>query len=147
MKPGDVLEVIADCPTFEKDVRDWCSRAKKDPLVGQGRGDGKESTDPVLIVQYFQLPGKDVTTLSTANSSCGKTSKDPRCVHKTASRATGRNPCFLLRICSGRERERVAGGSASPHPYHERGVCLVPAEHVERGGHGGGTSGKGGDAV
>ena len=24
MKPGDVLEVIADCPTFEKDVRDWC---------------------------------------------------------------------------------------------------------------------------
>jgi tRNA 2-thiouridine synthesizing protein A len=29
MKPGDVLEVTADCPTFEKDVRDWCSRAKK----------------------------------------------------------------------------------------------------------------------
>jgi len=29
MKPGDVLEVIADCDTFEKDVRDWCSRFKK----------------------------------------------------------------------------------------------------------------------
>jgi TusA-related sulfurtransferase len=29
MKQGDVLEVIADCPTFEKDVRDWCSRARK----------------------------------------------------------------------------------------------------------------------
>lgn len=29
MKPGDVLEVIADCPTFEKDVRDWCTRSRK----------------------------------------------------------------------------------------------------------------------
>jgi tRNA 2-thiouridine synthesizing protein A len=29
MKPGDVLEAIADCPTFEKDVRDWCTRSKK----------------------------------------------------------------------------------------------------------------------
>lgn len=29
MKPGDALEVVADCPTFEQDVRDWCSRAKK----------------------------------------------------------------------------------------------------------------------
>lgn len=29
MKPGDVLEVIADCPTFEKDLRDWCTRSKK----------------------------------------------------------------------------------------------------------------------
>ncbi|MCS7215597.1 MAG: sulfurtransferase TusA family protein [Thermodesulfovibrio sp.] len=29
MKPGDILEVIADCPTFEKDVREWCARSKK----------------------------------------------------------------------------------------------------------------------
>ena len=29
MKPGDVLEVVADCPTFEKDVRDWVGRTKK----------------------------------------------------------------------------------------------------------------------
>ena len=29
MEPGDVLEVIGDCPTFEKDVRVWCSRLKK----------------------------------------------------------------------------------------------------------------------
>jgi tRNA 2-thiouridine synthesizing protein A len=28
MKAGDVLEVTADCSTFEKDVRDWCSRSK-----------------------------------------------------------------------------------------------------------------------
>ena len=29
MKPGDVLEAVADCPTFEKDVREWCARCKK----------------------------------------------------------------------------------------------------------------------
>ena len=29
LKPGDVLEVTADCATFEKDVRDWCTRSKK----------------------------------------------------------------------------------------------------------------------
>ena len=26
---GDVLEVVADCPTFETDIRDWCTRSKK----------------------------------------------------------------------------------------------------------------------
>jgi tRNA 2-thiouridine synthesizing protein A len=26
---GDTLVVIADCPTFEKDVRDWCQKMKK----------------------------------------------------------------------------------------------------------------------
>jgi tRNA 2-thiouridine synthesizing protein A len=29
LKPGDVLEVSADCPTFEQDVRMWCKRMKK----------------------------------------------------------------------------------------------------------------------
>lgn len=29
MKTGDAVEVVADCPTFEKDVRDWCMRNKK----------------------------------------------------------------------------------------------------------------------
>jgi tRNA 2-thiouridine synthesizing protein A len=29
LKQGDVLEVLADCPTFDKDVRDWCNRSKK----------------------------------------------------------------------------------------------------------------------
>jgi len=29
MKPGDVLEITADCATFEKDVRAWCDRMKK----------------------------------------------------------------------------------------------------------------------
>ena len=26
MKTGDILEVLGDCPTFEKDVRIWCER-------------------------------------------------------------------------------------------------------------------------
>lgn len=29
MKPGEILEVTGDCPTFEKDVRAWCSRLRK----------------------------------------------------------------------------------------------------------------------
>jgi tRNA 2-thiouridine synthesizing protein A len=29
MGPGDVLEVLGDCPTFEKDVRTWCDRLGK----------------------------------------------------------------------------------------------------------------------
>ncbi|MEW5909145.1 MAG: sulfurtransferase TusA family protein [Thermodesulfobacteriota bacterium] len=29
MKPGDILEILGDCPTFEKDVRVWCQRLKK----------------------------------------------------------------------------------------------------------------------
>jgi tRNA 2-thiouridine synthesizing protein A len=29
LKQGDVLEIIADCPTFEKDVRIWCERVNK----------------------------------------------------------------------------------------------------------------------
>jgi tRNA 2-thiouridine synthesizing protein A len=42
MKPGDVLEVIADCPTFEKDVRDWCARAKKTLLWVRDEGTAKK---------------------------------------------------------------------------------------------------------
>ncbi|MBM3744454.1 MAG: sulfurtransferase TusA family protein [Acidobacteria bacterium] len=29
MAKGDILEVIADCDTFENDVRAWCQRARK----------------------------------------------------------------------------------------------------------------------
>ena len=29
MKAGEVLEVVADCATFEKDIRDFCARTKK----------------------------------------------------------------------------------------------------------------------
>ena len=27
--PGDFLEVMADCPSFEQDLRQWCAQAKK----------------------------------------------------------------------------------------------------------------------
>ena len=29
MKPGDILEVLGDCATFEGDVRAWCERLGK----------------------------------------------------------------------------------------------------------------------
>ena len=29
MQMGDVLEVLGDCPTFEKDLRIWCERLGK----------------------------------------------------------------------------------------------------------------------
>jgi tRNA 2-thiouridine synthesizing protein A len=29
MKKGDILEVMGDCPTFEKDIRAWCERLGK----------------------------------------------------------------------------------------------------------------------
>lgn len=41
MKPGDILEVIADCPTFEKDVREWCARSKKVLLWIKQEGSAK----------------------------------------------------------------------------------------------------------
>ncbi|HAA04955.1 MAG TPA: SirA-like protein [Syntrophobacteraceae bacterium] len=35
MQSGDILEVLGDCPTFEKDVRTWCERLKKVLLTVQ----------------------------------------------------------------------------------------------------------------
>ena len=29
LKPGDILECVADCSTFESDVKDWCKNSKK----------------------------------------------------------------------------------------------------------------------
>jgi tRNA 2-thiouridine synthesizing protein A len=42
MKQGDVLEVLADCPTFEKDVRDWCTRSRKTLLWVKDEGGAKK---------------------------------------------------------------------------------------------------------
>ena len=39
MKPGDILEVLADCPTFERDVRVWCERMKR-TLLWTGSEEG-----------------------------------------------------------------------------------------------------------
>jgi tRNA 2-thiouridine synthesizing protein A len=41
MKPGDVLEISADCATFPKDVQMWCERFKKTLLFCQDEGGGK----------------------------------------------------------------------------------------------------------
>jgi len=41
MKPGDVLEVVADCATFEKDVKEWCARSKKVMLWMKSEGNAK----------------------------------------------------------------------------------------------------------
>jgi tRNA 2-thiouridine synthesizing protein A len=39
MKVGDIMEVTADCPTFEKDVKAWSSRMNKTLLsVTDGGG-------------------------------------------------------------------------------------------------------------
>ena len=39
MSPGDVLEVSADCDSFESDVRTWCERLKKTLLAITADGD------------------------------------------------------------------------------------------------------------
>ena len=41
MKPGDILEVIGDCPTFERDIRAWCKRLKKTLLFIRNEDAGK----------------------------------------------------------------------------------------------------------
>ncbi len=41
MNHGDILEVIGDCPTFEKDIRTWCERMKKTMLSVKNEGGSK----------------------------------------------------------------------------------------------------------
>ncbi len=33
MQPGDIMEVTADCATFDEDVRKWCDRMGKTLLA------------------------------------------------------------------------------------------------------------------
>ena len=42
MNAGDILEVIGDCPTFERDVRVWCQRLKKTFLSIKDEGNNKK---------------------------------------------------------------------------------------------------------
>lgn len=42
MQIGDILEVIGDCPTFERDIRTWCMRLKKILLFMKDEGAGKK---------------------------------------------------------------------------------------------------------
>jgi len=41
MQIGDILEVVGDCPTFEKDIRAWCQRLKKTLLFIRDEGGTK----------------------------------------------------------------------------------------------------------
>jgi len=41
MNPGDILEVLGDCSTFERDVRTWCDRLGKTLLAVKDQGDMK----------------------------------------------------------------------------------------------------------
>jgi tRNA 2-thiouridine synthesizing protein A len=41
MKKGDILEVVADCSTFETDVRAWCQRTRKALLWMRNEGAAK----------------------------------------------------------------------------------------------------------
>jgi len=41
MQISDILEVLGDCPTFEKDIRAWCKRLKKTLLFIRDEGSGK----------------------------------------------------------------------------------------------------------
>ena len=42
MKSGDILEVLGDCPTFEKDVRTWCERLGNAFLSIQDEGENRK---------------------------------------------------------------------------------------------------------
>ncbi|MBN1962090.1 MAG: sulfurtransferase TusA family protein [Deltaproteobacteria bacterium] len=41
LNSGDILEVLADCTTFEDDVRKWCQRMQKTLLAITIQGDSK----------------------------------------------------------------------------------------------------------
>ncbi len=38
MNKGDIIEVVADCSTFEPDIRQWCERSKKALLWMRSEG-------------------------------------------------------------------------------------------------------------
>jgi tRNA 2-thiouridine synthesizing protein A len=42
MKQGDILEVLGDCSTFEKDVRTWCERLGRVFLSVKDEGQNKK---------------------------------------------------------------------------------------------------------
>ena len=42
MTDGDILEVLGDCPTFERDIRAWCERMRKVCLSVADEGRGKK---------------------------------------------------------------------------------------------------------
>jgi tRNA 2-thiouridine synthesizing protein A len=43
IRPGSILEVLADCPTFEQDVRAYCERLGKTLVSVQEWGEYKKT--------------------------------------------------------------------------------------------------------
>lgn len=43
IKQGETVLVVGDCPTFEKDIRAWCSRLKKTLLLVRDDGGYQKS--------------------------------------------------------------------------------------------------------
>jgi tRNA 2-thiouridine synthesizing protein A len=43
IKPGDTLDILADCPTFEKDLKEWGVRQKKAILSIKDEGGYKRA--------------------------------------------------------------------------------------------------------
>jgi tRNA 2-thiouridine synthesizing protein A len=41
LQKGDLIEAVADCHTFEADVRKWCMRLKKNLLWARHEENGK----------------------------------------------------------------------------------------------------------
>jgi len=42
MESGEILEVLGNCPTFEKDVRTWCTRVGKVLLSVKDEGEARK---------------------------------------------------------------------------------------------------------
>lgn len=41
LQPGDMLEILADCPSFPKDIEAWCNKTGNTLLVCADEGGGK----------------------------------------------------------------------------------------------------------
>jgi tRNA 2-thiouridine synthesizing protein A len=41
MKPGDILDIVGDCPTFARDIDAWCTRMQKTLLFTTDHENGK----------------------------------------------------------------------------------------------------------
>lgn len=42
LKAGDIVEIVADCPTFEADLKSWCQRMKKVLITIKDEGNGSK---------------------------------------------------------------------------------------------------------
>jgi tRNA 2-thiouridine synthesizing protein A len=42
MRPGETIEVIGDCPTFQRDIKAWCDRLKKTLVEIKDEGGDKK---------------------------------------------------------------------------------------------------------